>query len=129
MEMPFHLKTLPPEALEILRYYGQQGSNIAQADDICDATGLSERGFGKAIRRLVTKNYLTMDGGQRYRLSNSGQRAVSDLMHAIDDDTEFGRADDDDNRLEAYAREVVRRVILAVPQPLVAAQAVNVFVG
>lgn len=124
MELPFHLKTLPPEALDILRYYGQQSTNIAYTDEICDSTGLSDRGFGKAIRRLVTKNYLTLDGGQRYRLTDQGQRAVNELMEAEADmpaGSERRAA-----RTETRARTVERRLRLSIPQPLVAEQAVNV---
>src|SRR5688572_21605659 len=97
MEMPFHLKTLPPDALEILRYYGRSETNIALADDICDNTGLSDRGFGKAIRRLVTKNYLVMDGEQRYRLSDHGQRAVEDLAAAgeLESSGDLSESDDE----------------------------------
>jgi hypothetical protein len=79
MELPFYLRILPPEALEILAYFRRQGSNIAHADTMLNATQLSERGFGKAIRRLVTKGYLVLDGDQRYRLTEHGQRAVDDL--------------------------------------------------
>jgi hypothetical protein len=44
-----------------------------------DGTGLSERGFGKAIRRLVTRYYAEMPEQEFYRLTASGQQAAEDL--------------------------------------------------
>ena len=83
MELPFYLRILPPEALEVLAYYRRLGNNLALADALMASTGLSDRGFGKAIRRLVTKGYLVLDGEQRYRLTEHGQRAVDDLPDSM----------------------------------------------
>src|SRR5215470_5353846 len=79
MELPFHLRALPSEALDVLRFYNASNLSIAHADEIMDGVGLSERLFGKIIRRLVTKGYLHMDGDQAYRLSDHGQEAVDTL--------------------------------------------------
>ena len=64
MELPVSIRALPPEAIEILRYYGANGAASVHADDITVGAGLSDRGFGKAIRRLVTRNLMAMDGDQ-----------------------------------------------------------------
>jgi hypothetical protein len=39
MDLPFHLKTLPPEALDVLRYFGSQRDAIAHALTISDGVG------------------------------------------------------------------------------------------
>jgi hypothetical protein len=121
MEMPFHLKTLPPEALDILRYFGQQNNLVAHANDIMAATDLGERRFGVALRRLVTKGYLNMDGYQTYRLSDNGRRSVKEL--ADYDLVAPAEAH------SARARVVTRRLVLAAPRNLLVGQPTNIFVG
>ncbi len=78
-EMPYSLQTLPTEAIDILRYYASVSADIAHADDIVEGAGLSERGFGKGIRRLVTKNYIAMSSDQVYRLTDAGKRVIGEL--------------------------------------------------
>jgi hypothetical protein len=125
MEMPFHLRTLPPEALDIIRFYSGSGTNVASVDDICEGTGLSDRGFGKAIRRLVTKGYVIMDGDHRYRLSDQGARAVEELVAS-----DVNAPDDDEaEAVDAGRRLVGRRLFMALPRALVAGQEVHVYVG
>ena len=80
MELPYSLQTLPPEAVDILRYYASISTDAAHADAIVDGAGLSERGFGKGIRRLVTKNYLVMSSDQVYRLTEQGRRLIDELQ-------------------------------------------------
>ena len=65
MALPFELTTLPSHALDILRYLADQDSYAAYDADIMTALDLSGRGFGKALRRLVTKEYVELqaDGG------------------------------------------------------------------
>lgn len=132
MELPISLKTLPPEAVDIMRYYGTNLVTSAHADDIMRGTGLSDRGFGKAIRRLVTKYYLAMDGDQVYRLSDAGKRVLGELIE-YDLDPE---AEDDDTTSEAITptsagepRFVRRRVVVALPSVFAVGQPTNVFVG
>lgn len=131
MELPFHLKTLEPlpGALDILRYFGTLESDTADTDQICTALDLSERRFSKAIRRLVTKDYLTMDGEMIYRLTEQGQEAVEELAK-YDEATGGG--------LGAPARvtpstpimqSITRRMIIALPRTLVAEQTASVVVG
>lgn len=118
MEMPFHLRTLPPEALAIIGFYKRTGVHTAVTEALMDGTGLSERSYGKAIRRLVTKGYLTMDGNGRYRLTEFGQQAVRDY-----EDTEGGEGRADETGT------VERRLVVALPQPLVAGRTATAYVG
>jgi predicted transcriptional regulator len=94
MDMPFHLKTLPPEALDVLRFFAGHSDDIARSDEVMTGSGLNERRFGVALRRLVTKGYLIMDGYQTYRLSESGRRAATELTdYESYGDTALGRRD------------------------------------
>ncbi len=122
MELPFYLRTLPPEALEIIRFYRMSGVTIALSQAITDGTGLSDRGFGKGIRRLVTKGYLVLDGDQRYRLTDFGRRAVDEF---VDD----GSPQVEDTEIAVESRAVERRLVLVLPKHFVAEQAVNVYAG
>jgi predicted transcriptional regulator len=127
MEMPYNLRTLPPEAVDILRFYGSNGAASAHADDIIVGTGLSDRGFGKAIRRLVTKGLVVMDGDQVYRLNDNGRKALAELL-------EYDLMTPPEERSRGMEREieprfVKRRVIVAAPQTLPVQQPVTVVVG
>jgi predicted transcriptional regulator len=124
MELPFHLKTLPPEALDVIRFFGTLEVPIADVDTIYSGVGLSERSFGKVIRRLVTKGYVQMDGAQTYRLTEQGQRAVEEL------ETYDETAPSEESKQEAAsARNVKRRLVVALPRTLVAGKPVRVHVG
>lgn len=129
MELPYHLKALPPEALDILRYYGTIESHSAHADAIVEGAGLTDRGFGRAIRRLVTRGYLAMDGDQIYRLTEHGKRTLEELARYGDDAFEAV----EDEALEAEAvddgRYVRRRAVMALPRALLPRQATHVLVG
>ncbi|KXK20136.1 MAG: hypothetical protein UZ15_CFX003001799 [Chloroflexi bacterium OLB15] len=127
MELPVSIRALPPEAIEILRYYGANGAASVHADDITVGAGLSDRGFGKAIRRLVTRNLMAMDGDQVYRLTDNGKQAVAELL-------EYDLMTPPDEREESApheieARFVKRRVVLAAPNPLAATVPAKVIVG
>lgn len=124
MDMPHHLRSLPPEALNILRYFHTVSAPSAHADQIIEGAGLSDRGFGKAIRRLVTKNYLVMDGEQVYRLSDSGKRVVAELGNYDENTPEEVEISTPDE-----ARFVMRRVVLVTPRVFQAGQPTNVYVG
>jgi predicted transcriptional regulator len=123
VELPFHLKTLPPEALDVIRYFTVVGSTeTADVDAICEGTGLSERGFSKAIKRLVTKGYAQMESGRVYRLTDQGVRASEELSEYD------ANAPEEDDTGSGYAT-FSRRLLLAVPRSLVANQPTNVYVG
>lgn len=129
MDMPHYLRTLPPEALNILRYFHTLDAPSAHADEIIEGAGLSDRGFGKAIRRLVTKNYLVMDGEQVYRLSDMGKRVVAELGDYDENAPEESEALDDSMTTPAEPRFVTRHVVLVTPHTLRSGQPTNVFVG
>lgn len=124
MELPFHLKTLPPEALDVIRFFGTLDVPVADVDAIYSGVGLSERSFGKVIRRLVTKGYVQMDGAQTYRLTDQGQRAVEEL-EAYD----AGAPAEEAGSSKGTTRSVKRRLVVALPRTLVAGQPATVHVG
>jgi hypothetical protein len=123
MELPYHLKTLPSDALDVIRYLGSLEDMRAYKDDICEAVGLSDRGFGKVIRRLVTKNYAVMDGGQIYRLTEPGREAAEELA-AYDEANPNAAAAE-----MTEAERVTRRLVLAVPSRAVVGQPLTAYLG
>lgn len=124
MELPFHLKALPPEALDVLRFYGSSQLAIAHAEEITDGVGLSERTFGKVIRRLVTKGYLQMDGDQAYRLTDQGQEAVENLGE-FDAVTPAAKAE----QKVSTAAQVTRRLVLVTPRPFITGKPAEFHIG
>lgn len=127
-ELPFHLKTIEPlpGALDILRYLGTLDSFTADADDICDSLDLSDRRFSKAIRRLVTKEYVVMDGDMVYRLTEQGQGAVEEIA---DFDAEMGNAPIVAASASTSATAISRRLIMTLPRTLAANQPHHVVIG
>lgn len=130
MELPFHLKTLEPlpGALEIIRFFDEIDSPTADMDEICDGLDLSERRFSKAIRRLVTKGYVQMDGDLVYRLTDQGQRAVEELR-AYDEAIGASSGVSVQELETQQAEQIARRLVLAAPEQLVAGQPAQVVVG
>jgi predicted transcriptional regulator len=124
MELPFHLKTLPPEALDVIRFFGTLDVPVADVDTIYTGVGLSERSFGKVIRRLVTKGYVQMDGAQTYRLTEQGQRAVEDL-----ETYDESAPEEEASSSNAATTQVKRRLVVALPRTLVAGKTAKVLVG
>lgn len=127
------LKTLPEEAVDILRYFHTSGESSAHAETIMAGAGLSERGFGKGIRRLVTKSYVALDGDQVYRLTEAGRRLV-DVVESVSaseiaDDSPDDQAEEAAAAPRAERRFVRRRLIVALPQPLIAQQPTHLHVG
>ncbi len=123
MELPFHLKALPPEALDVLRYFGNIDMPVAHAEDITEGVGLTDRTFGKVIRRLVTKGYLQMDGDQAYRLSDQGKNAVEELT-AYDASGPEAKP-----KREVVTQEIPRRLVLVTPGNFVADHPAIMHVG
>lgn len=125
MDMPYQLKTLPPEALDILRYFASLNAPSALADDIVEGSGLSNKGFGKAIRRLVTNGTLTMDASQVYRVTDRGQKLIDDLV-AFDE----AQADlPQQNGPRLVPRFAYRRLVVALPRKLLNGQPTSLFIG
>lgn len=113
-DLPYHLKTLEPlpGALEILRFLAELDDPSADADEICDALDLSERTFGKAIRRLVTRNYVQMDGTLFYRLTRQGEEAARDLeQYEVENPGAV-------ETKRSTSSLVSRRLVVVLPSPL-----------
>jgi hypothetical protein len=125
--MPSNLQNLPPEVLDVLRFYGATGQTSAHADEIIERTGLSDRGFGKAIRRLVTSTYLVMDGDQVYRLSDAGRRAVGDVLEYDLDTPPQDRVTS--SAAASGQRAVTRRLVLVAPAELKPNEPATVQIG
>lgn len=127
MELPFHLKTLEPlpGALDILRYFGNLGGESADADQICEALDMSDRRFSKAIRRLVTKEYLGMEGDMVYRLTQLGDQAVDELR-AYDEATGGVKQVVAPRKVDVVS---TRRLVVAVPKSIAPNSDSHVVVG
>jgi predicted transcriptional regulator len=124
MELPNYLRSLPESALDILRYLNATDERLAGIEAICSDLDLSERGFGKAIRRLVTKSYVVMDGNQIYRLTSQGQDAAEELAEYeadAPDDVYYGD--------EVDSIQHTRRLVLLLPRQLQAQMPTQVTVG
>ncbi|MFN8529200.1 MAG: hypothetical protein U0670_11345 [Anaerolineae bacterium] len=120
-EMPFHLRTLPPEALDILRFFGKSNTNATfDTETIIEGSGLSERGFRKGLRRLINKNMLAMQTEGIYRVTEPGRRSIADLLE-WDMNAPL--------RTVPEARFVARRIYAAAPRTLVSGQPVNLLIG
>jgi predicted transcriptional regulator len=124
MDLPFHLKALPPEALDVLRFFGTLDHPVSHADEIMEGVDLSERLFGKVIRRLVTKGYVQMDGDQAYRLTDDGQSAVEELT-----EYDANAPAQPTNTSRRVIQQVKRRLVMVVPRTLAAGQPATIQIG
>ena len=120
-ELPIDLRQLEPVrgALDILRYLYQQDGYAADGDEIMDNLGLSERGWDKAKRRLVTRNYIQMQSDYIYELTRKGQESGKTLKEY---DAGGGGAEEDDEKVE-------RQIVIALPRNLVLGQTSPLKVG
>lgn len=124
-QLSFELQTLEPltGAFDIIRYFGTLGDPMANADDIQSALDLSDRSFDKAIRRLVTKDYLQMGGNRAYRLTEKGQNAVQELAAYDAESPAKGTGATVDTE------SLARRLVVALPQTLITGRPAEVIVG
>lgn len=122
MSLPFNLQKLSPEALDVLRFLGKTAGG-ATTEAIEDGTGLASRSVGKAIRRLVTADYISLSF-QGYELTTDGKVAVQEL-------TAFYSASGGASTVksEGQAPTIARRLIAVVPRSLVAGQSTEMIVG
>ena len=120
-ELPLHLQRLEPlkGALDIIRFLGASDSP-ADADTICDSLDMSDRRFGKAIKRLVTVKYVDMNMEYEYQLTEKGQDAAAELAEYDSAGPVVETKD---------ANKVHRRLTLAVPQQLVAGHTSDLHLG
>jgi hypothetical protein len=121
MEMPAHLRTLPQEAFDILRYFSTTNTDVARVDDIMDSTGMSERRLRAGVRGLVTKRFLLLDGYQTYRLNEAGRKALNDFLQY--------EASVPAGAQSSRNRQIMRRLVLVTPRILLSGQPTNIFVG
>jgi DNA-binding MarR family transcriptional regulator len=125
MELPYHLKTLEPlpSALDIIRFLGELEAP-ADVDEICEGLDISERRFSKAIRRLVTKGYVAMDGDMIYRLTDQGHEAVENLAAYDEANPDAARG-----QSSSEGSSITRRLLIALPRELTAEQVTTIVVG
>ncbi len=101
MALPYELTTFPTGALDIIRYLAGQDSYAAFDTEIIAALGLSDRAFGKALRRLVTREYVEMQYDGSYALTETGLEAAEAIAahdeEALQEDfVEAGAPPEDD---------------------------------
>jgi len=122
MSLPFNLQKLPPEALDVLRFLGKTAGD-ATTEAIEEGTGLASRPVGKAIRRLVTADYISL-GFSGYELTTDGKVAVQDLATFDGASGATSPA-----KQEPQAPTIARRLIAVVPRILAAGQSADMIVG
>jgi hypothetical protein len=122
VELPMHLKQLEPlpSALDIIRYLAKHPEGAAYPEEICDDLEISERRFSKAMRRLVTNNYMQMRGDSRYELGRKGVTSAEELA-------EYDAQAPSDGG--AGAGKVSREMVIALPRQLVAGETSSVHIG
>jgi hypothetical protein len=120
-ELPIDLRQLEPVrgALDILRYLYKQSGHAADSDDIMDGLGLSERGWDKAKRRLVTRSYIQMQTDYIYELTSKGKESAKILLEF---DASGGGGSGDDGKIQ-------RQVVIALPRNLILGQTSTLKVG
>jgi hypothetical protein len=119
MVLPYHLDRLPPEAHTVLRYL--HTANTATALELENA-GLSTRGVGKAIRRLINAHYLDLKD-KSYSLTKAGKSAAQELIT-------FYAANDGQGEAERAKKLFAeRKVVVVAPRNFVAEQPVDLFIG
>lgn len=86
VELPMELKKLETVrgAFDILKYLHGVDGHAADGDDIMDDLELSVRRFDKAKRRLVTRNYIQMQGDYIYELTRKGVESAETLLEFDD---------------------------------------------
>lgn len=92
MTLQHELTTLPKQALQVLDFMSNYAEGSADLPTLEDGTGLSERSLGKAVKRLVTRNFLSMDAARFYHLTAKGSQAIELLATG-----EFDRGNEADN--------------------------------
>jgi hypothetical protein len=127
-EMLTELNKLPSQAIQILRFYLSQGTDPAYDYEIMDGTGLTERGFSKGIKRLITRQFAAMDVRRKYALTRKGEALMAEFKTHEDSGgyKPIGASDDDG---AVGAPPVECRLTLVTPSPLIAGQNSQVFVG
>ena len=120
-ELSIELKRLETlrGAFDIIRYLAESDEPTG-ADDICDDLDMSDRRFGKAIKRLVTRSYVQMNSDYEYFLTQNGISAAEELA-AFDAAGGAGEV--------VNANKIMRRLLVALPRQLTAGQTTNMYLG
>src|SRR5438046_4617226 len=121
MSLPFNLQKLPPEALDVLRYMGKKGSS-ATSDDLEAGTGIAARSIGKAIRRLVNYDYISLGADGGYQLTSDGQIAIKQIA-------DYDIATSGAQTIAHVERKIQRRLTVVMPRACVAGKATDLFIG
>lgn len=122
VEMPLYLKQLEPlpSALDIMRFFYKRNNQPADTVDVCEGLGISERRFSKAIRRLITNNYLQMLSNYTYELTRKGMQAARELAeYDANAPADTGIPDG----------KTARQLVIALPRLVVARQANPLHLG
>ncbi len=122
MSLPYHLKKLPPEALDLLRYLGK--ASAGNPDELQAGTKLPGRTIGKAIRRLVNYDYIALGADGRYQLTTDGKIAVQQIA-----DHDSAGAGGDASKQTQEAPKVQRRLAVVLPRTLVAGRPADLYIG
>jgi hypothetical protein len=127
--LPDDLQKLPPQALDVIRYLDTHDDK-GTVDEIVAGTGLTVRGFRKAIRRLVTRYYVEMPEQDFYTLTANGKQAADDLR--VYDGEEVPAAEPQAPEAPAPpspAPRHARRLSLLLPKELVIRSAIILRAG
>src|SRR5689334_2193939 len=108
MPLPYNLQKLPPEALDVLRYMGKT-SRAESAETLEQGTKMSGRLIGKAIRRLVNYDYISMQDAYTYALTTDGNLAVKQLA-------EYDATENDETVKAKSAALAQRRLTVVMPR-------------
>lgn len=120
-ELSIDLQKLQPlkGAFDIILYLSEQGVP-ADTDTICDDLDMSDRRFGKAIKRLVTTGYVQMNLDYEYYLTDKGEESAEEL------EAFYGAGG---SSRDVNENKVVRRLLLALPRQLTAGQTTDMHIG
>ena len=128
MSLPFNLQKLSPEALALLRYLGQVSA--ARTDELETGTGLSSRTVLRAVRRLVTADYISLSPTDAYELTTDGQIAVEQIAEYDRQGQGPAAARHTPEILAPLPVEpVARRLTVVLPRRLIAGRVTDVFIG
>lgn len=111
MELPAELTRIPLSSLDLLRYMGKNSVEAADAESLAEGMGVSDRAIRKAIRGLVTANYLNMDSDYVYFLTEKGTVAIEDIA-------EYDAANPSDDDGANAAQTVSGEIIAVAPNPI-----------
>lgn len=79
MALEHELSTLPEHAIVILNYMAQHASSPLHITAMQHGTKLSDRALSKALKRLVTRKFLSMNAARQYQLTAKGSQSIDVL--------------------------------------------------